>query len=355
MNNILPHHLSRLYEPFTDHKRLVEKGDKRAKKAREAFQTKRLNRSKEKQNTAHHSNRTFINKMKQVYSHDNFDGVAYIAPPENERDSLLREYHALGHYGEQNLVKQLHNNGIHWQGLYADVKAVCKACITCAQHNVTRRGCHELKNILAYVPFDHIGIDLLGPLPETERNNRYVLVIIDIFTRYIIARSVPNKQSDTVAEQLTNVMCEYGFPRVIQMDNGREFKNSLICTISRTLGFKTRYSTVFYSRGNGAIESAVKVVLNTLRKMVDLDVRDWDKHLPAVQLAVNLRTRYRPQSTPFSLMFARQLNKLKVYNESDQYKTHPNEMMTLKELQEKTEYMSQVFFRLLKIRRFCWL
>lgn len=84
--------------------------------------------------------------------------------------------------------------------------------------------------------------------------------------------------------------------------------------------------------------------------MVDLDVRDWDKHLPAVQLAVNLRTRYRTQSTPFSLMFARQFNKLHDYNEPDQYKTHPNEMLTVKELQEKAEYMSQVVFPAIKDR-----
>ena len=145
-------------------------------------------------------------KLKGKIQSKSFEGVAYVAPPENERDSLLREYHALGHYGEQSLVKQFHDNGVHWQGLYNNVKAVRKACITCARHNVTRKGYHELKNIHAYVPFDHIGIDLLGPLPETESNNRYVLVIIDICTRYIVTRNIPDKQSDTVAEQLINVM-----------------------------------------------------------------------------------------------------------------------------------------------------
>ena len=73
-------------------------------------------------------------------------------------------------------------------------------------------------------------------------------------------------------------------------------------------------------------ESAVKVS----RKMVDLDVRDWDKHLPAVQLAVSVRTRYRTKNNPFSLMFARQFNKLQDYDEPDQYKTHPNEVMTVR-------------------------
>ncbi|OBZ80720.1 hypothetical protein A0J61_11231, partial [Choanephora cucurbitarum] len=42
-------------------------------------------------------------KLKDKMQSKSFESVADVAPPENERDSLLREYHALGHYGEQNL------------------------------------------------------------------------------------------------------------------------------------------------------------------------------------------------------------------------------------------------------------
>ena len=38
-------------------------------------------------------------------------------------------------------------------------------------------------------PFQVVGIDLLGPLPKTSKGNSHVVVMVDLFTRWPLART----------------------------------------------------------------------------------------------------------------------------------------------------------------------
>jgi IS30 family transposase len=361
LTNSLPDLLSRLYEPVDDSQRLEGGGnnDKRIIKLENRLQKLKSTKTRvdpKNKNDSSDTKDAFI-KQKQVYSHDKklhilavkikehtYEGVTYVAPPEEERKKLLNEYHSFGHHGSYSIVKKLHSEGIHWSGLYDEAKEMCKACIQCARHNIVRRGYHGLKNIIAYAPFDHIGIDLLGPLPVTEQNNTYILVVIDVCTRYIIARPLPSKQSDHVSSALMKIFGDYGVPKLIlQSDNGREMKNSLMEMITHTLGFEHRYSTAFHSRGNGVSESAVKSVENTLRKMVKNNVKNWDRILPACQLSINTKIRHRTESAPFALMFARSMNPLKNYDDPDN-SIKDRIPMSMEELNKRADYMTNVVF-----------
>jgi transposase InsO family protein len=299
----------------------------------------------------------FVTKNKVIYNKDknlnvlamkikegNYESVAYIAPPDNERDQLLRETHEFGHFGAASIVKRLHEEGIHWTGLYDDAKAICQSCMECARHNVVQKGYHELRNVVAYGPFDHVGIDFLGPFSPTNNGNVYILVVYDICTRFIITRALPNKQTDTVARALSTIFCDFGVVQIIQSDNGREFKSALMSEIGKALGVNQRYSTAFHARGNGASESGVKNILNALRKMVSEHIYDWDSVLPGTQLAINTKIRYRTESAPFQLMFARPLNRFVDYDDPKIKDNLPKKPMTLSELRKKAEIMNQVVF-----------
>ena len=67
-----------------------------------------------------------------------------------------------------------------------------------------------------------MGIDLLGPLPKTKRNNVWILTIVDHFTRWPIAVPLENAESSTIAAALLDkVIAEHGVPDKILSDQGK--------------------------------------------------------------------------------------------------------------------------------------
>jgi hypothetical protein len=49
---------------------------------------------------------------------------------------------------------------------------------------------------------DRVGIDVIGPLPFSKKNNKYILVIGDHFTLWMEAYPLPDQQSETIAQKL---------------------------------------------------------------------------------------------------------------------------------------------------------
>lgn len=156
---------------------------------------------------------------------------------------------------------------------------------------------------------DRVAVDLIGPLPVTDKGNIYILVMIDICTRYVITRAIPNKSSVTVAQTLLNIFGDYGVAiNIFQSDNGKEWSNTLMNLLTKTLNIQHRFSTPYYSQSNGSVENSNRTIMQTLRKMCGNDHRNWDDRLALCQLAINMKIKNRTASTPFSLMFARQVS-----------------------------------------------
>lgn len=109
-----------------------------------------------------------------------------------------------------------------------DALEIIKKCKPCQQFGIVRKGFHPLSPISAELPGDHWAIDLVGPFTTSTKGNHYLLVCIDIFSRFCLLRAIPDKRAITVALILIQIFSDFGFPRIIQSDNGTEFVNSLI-------------------------------------------------------------------------------------------------------------------------------
>ena len=81
-------------------------------------------------------------------------------------------------------------------------------------------------------PMERLGIDILGPMTQTRRGYRYVLVISDYFTRWAEAFAMKNIEAVTAADLLVDLLvkefiCRYGIPRQIHSDQGRQFESDV--------------------------------------------------------------------------------------------------------------------------------
>ena len=227
--------------------------------------------------------------------------------PENKYEEI-EKIHKTNHAGPHSIFMTLFRNGFFWDGMKKDITAQLSGCVECLQYNLVRKGFHPLRTINATYPFDHVSIDL-GQFSETSKNGKnYFLVVVDICTKFIILRSLENKAAITIAKELYSIFCDFGTPKILQSDNGSEFKNQVISALRKHCNFEHRFSTAYYPQSNGAAEAMVKKTKQILKKRLKGDYTEWDLHLPGAQLAINSTATRRHGSTPFSLMYARPSN-----------------------------------------------
>lgn len=264
-------------------------------------------------------------------------------PPTEERQKILENAHLFGHFGADAIVKAIHNNGLHWPSMKEQALRIVSACKECQKYNIAQKGYNPLQPIRAYVPGDHWALDLAGPLTTSSQGNNYLLVLVDICTRFCVLRPIPNKQSQTIVKTLIQIFCDFGLPRVLQSDNGSEFVNELMQHFKRAAGFDHRLVTPYHPRANGVAERWVQTSLRAIKKRIQGIHKDWDLYVPAVQLAMNAKVSARLNTAPFALMFARKLNNFEDYREGETLSP-----MQRHDLLERIDIMNTVVFPAIK-------
>ncbi len=77
---------------------------------------------------------------------------------------------------------------------------------------------------------------------SSECGSKYLLVMIDHFSRYVILAPLKEKSAHAVAHAIvTNLICEYSVPRVLLSDNGAEFRNKVLAEICGQFGIRNFY------------------------------------------------------------------------------------------------------------------
>ncbi|KAG0807119.1 hypothetical protein G6F16_013859 [Rhizopus arrhizus] len=143
-----------------------------------------------------------------------------------------------------------------------------------------------------------------------------------------------------------------GYPRhFVCSDNGSEFKNEILENLFNAMGIDKRYTTPYHPSANGAAERYVQSAKKILAKFLEGATEDWHHYIPSVQLMINNKISTRLQTTPFSLMFARNINDFIEYRD-DAGELKKKEYMPHDELLKRIDHMSQVVFPVVNIVNF---
>jgi hypothetical protein len=233
----------------------------------------------------------------------------------DQREKLITDAHALGHFGTAKIRTSIWNAGFWWPSMYTDIVNAIAKCSACQRFNVKREGFHPLQTISADAPWDHIAIDLVTTLPPDGLFTN-LLVVTDIFSRYVVLRPLKSKEMEDVAAALWSIFAEYGLPKIMQSDNGTEFVNQVMQALTKLYGIEHRLITAYHPQANGAVERMNGTVIRMLRKHLNAANKHWSTWLPYVQLSVNANMASVTQSAPFSLMFNRSLNRFADFSQS---------------------------------------
>jgi transposase InsO family protein len=237
------------------------------------------------------------------------DSGEYMTPDDpNERKLLLMREHLKGHFASDAIYYGLKRKGIYWANLKNEAIQLVKSCTPCQQFNIVKKGYNPLRPITASLPGDSWGIDLAGPFKTSIQGNNYLLIMVDIATRYCVLRPIPDKSSLSIVKEIVNLMVTFGIPRIIQSDNGTEFVNEMMSLLAEHSGFEHRLISAYHPRANGVSERWVQSSVNTIKKQVNGMSADWDLYVGPTQLFLNTKYNERTKTPPFTLMFGRNAN-----------------------------------------------
>jgi hypothetical protein len=193
------------------------------------------------------------------------------------------------------------------------------------------------------MPGDSYAMDLAGPFKSNNGQYTYLLIVVDICTRFVILEPLVDKTAKCVALALIKIFSLMGYPRHFTIsDNGTEFKNELINNMFKLMAIDKRYITAYHPASNLS-ERFVQSTKKVLAKIMEGNGEDWHYYVPSVQLMLNNKISKRLNSTPFSLMFARKMNDFIRYDDNDGG-SNEKSYMTHDELMKRIDYMSNIIF-----------
>lgn len=221
----------------------------------------------------------------------------------NASPNKLYELHdAIGHPG---IVRM--NHWIRMKNLpySADqIKTMIQNCRVCAE--IKPRFATTKGNLIkATAPFERLNIDFKGPLPSSTQN-KYILTVIDEFSRFPFAFPCKDLTSNTVITCLKEIFMMFGAPQYIHSDRGASFMSSELRDFLVSLGIACSRTTPYNPQCNGQVERLNGTLWKTIKlylRSKDMPVGQWEQVIPHALHSIRSLLCTSTNMTPHERMF----------------------------------------------------
>ena len=235
-----------------------------------------------------------------------------IPPRKFYREQIIATSHAGftgGHYGLKRTLDRVQSKS-YWVGWRNDVARAYRACQECARYfrgALPRKGEMQSMNLKVGEPWQILSMDIVGPVTQSSGQHRFILTILDLFTKFAFAIPLRNHEATTVARVLVDdVISMFGMPLAILTDRGGEFEGHLMKELCSLLQIEKLRTTAFKPSTNGQIERFHRGLNGLLAKVIGPAQRDWHLWLPFVMSAYRATRHNATNYSPNFLMFGRE-------------------------------------------------
>ena len=212
-----------------------------------------------------------------------------------------------GHFSTDKMFSKIRSR-YWWPRMRQSIQSYINACVLCQQYNYTRqkKSGHLHSRSFAAAPFHIIGMDFCGPFLESPSGNRYILVITDLFSRFVTAVPLTHNTAELTALTLfRHIFCRFGVCSTLITDQGSHFANHLMRAFKHLLGYHYILTTPYHPQSNGVIERFNASMVVQLSKLQHKHHNNWDDYLDAVVFAYNTSAHKSTGLSPFQLVFGR--------------------------------------------------
>ena len=228
---------------------------------------------------------------------------------EGEAETVIKEVHRQGHLGENKTWKAFNRKYSTPQGRQK-CREVVRTCPECQLGKDYKTKHNPKGHINSSGPWETVSIDIVGPLPVDGKSHRYIVTMMDVYSRYLIATPVKNHTASTVSRCLyESVVAYFGAPRSILSDRGTEFTGLVWESLAQLLGAKIKLTSPYYPQGNSVIERSHRTLSNMLRTMLlERKNEDWSTLLPSVMLYMNSMSQEKTGVSACEVLFGHNPN-----------------------------------------------
>ena len=214
----------------------------------------------------------------------------------------------LGHYGKKTTMDAVADRYIVATDIWKEGGKELDSCIPCQLFKLTPSA--AVKATATIHPyrlrraFDLWEMDWVGPLIETPRGNKYLLMAIDYAVSKAYAKPYPKRSGEAAVAMARHIIYTCGKPSQIITDNGEEFRGSEFEAYVRKYGIKHDHTSPGHPQTNGKVERLNHELVQRLQHIsVDGSHKqeDWDLYLPQALLAFHAHKNQRLGCTPFYL------------------------------------------------------
>uniref|UniRef100_A0A7I4Z6R8 RNA-directed DNA polymerase n=1 Tax=Haemonchus contortus TaxID=6289 RepID=A0A7I4Z6R8_HAECO len=226
--------------------------------------------------------------------------------PDRLKEPIFLAFHSSpssgGHFNWRKTLAKIARK-YFWPHMAEDIFALVRSCDACQRKRPNPANQELLIPVTSGAIFDKVYVDLTGPLHPSEAGNKYILAMIDHFSKYVIATPLPDCTAITVARAIVSeCILKFGVMTQLISDNASYFKGEIMNEIGRFLRIHRYFCTPHHHEGNGACERIFATFHPMLRTYIHENQLDWDEYVNACAFMYNTSVHSSINNTPFFMI-----------------------------------------------------
>ncbi|GFV02693.1 hypothetical protein TNCV_2743661 [Trichonephila clavipes] len=237
------------------------------------------------------------------------DGAEVLVIPDEMQHHFIKNAHYKGHFSVKRTLEHIKNKYFIPQ-LQSKIEKYISNCVTCILKNKKSGKQEGFLHPLVKddIPLNTYHIDHLGPLATSSKNYKFILAVIDSFTKFVWLYPTKTTSTSEVIKKLDIQKTTFGNPRFRITDRGTTFTSDEFHTYCSEQKITLYHITTGLPRANGQVERINRTIIPVLSKMSEDDPTKWFKHVPSLQEVLNSTFQRSINTTPFELLFGTQIN-----------------------------------------------
>jgi transposase InsO family protein len=229
--------------------------------------------------------------------------------PQNQKRQLILSIHqVLGHTGISKTTAVIKKD-YFWPFMDQEIRLAVNTCKWCQQRKTGNQGLQPaMQRTFTTFPFEKIAIDVTGPLPNTRNGYRYILGVIDYFSKFPMLIPLRTVDTKTIATALfKRWICLFGAPNSIHSDRGTCFESSLFYELCELSGISKTKTAPYFPQSDGLVERLFRTVKDMLFATMKSFHKEWIEVLPLVEMGLRGTLQATTKVSPFEILFSKQM------------------------------------------------